>query len=286
MQIKTEKPMNEKIKLGVINTLRIDRVTEPGLYLMAQDEEVVLLPNAYITADMKVEDEIDVFIYTDSEDRIVATTLTPKAMLGDYAALEVVDNARFGAFVDIGLPKDLLVPINKQRDSFEDGDYRVVQVVEDEQTGRLIGSQKFVLKKIKHKYYRNDEVDVLVYGKSPLGFKVIVDNAYDGLMFHNEIFEHIDIGDRKRAYVKVERADGKLDISLQKIGVKNLDVNCAKVLEILNENSGKLPFTYKSDAENIKNFFNISKKVFKATLTKLIESKDIELLSDGICLKK
>lgn len=278
--------MNEKIKLGVINTLRIDRVTEPGLYLMAQDEEVVLLPNAYITADMKVDDEIDVFIYTDSEDRIVATTLTPKAMLGDYAALEVVDNARFGAFLDMGLPKDLLVPINKQRDSFEDGDYKVVQVVEDEQTGRLIGTQKFVLKKIKHKYYRNDEVDVLVYGRSPLGFKVIVDNEFDGLMFHNEIFEHVDIGDRKLAYIKIERADGKLDIALQKLGNKNSDENCNKILEILEENGGKVPFTYKSDAEDIKNFFNISKKVFKATLTKLIESKEIELLADGICLKK
>ena len=139
--------MNQKIELGVINTLKISRVSEPGLYLIASDEEEVLLPNAYITKDMQIDSLLDVFIYTDSEDRLVATTLKPYGYKNDFVALEVIDIAKFGAFLDIGLPKDLLVPKNKQRSTFQVGDKKVVQIIEDEKTHRLIGTEKFQLKK-------------------------------------------------------------------------------------------------------------------------------------------
>jgi len=131
--------INEKIELGKINTLRIDRFTEPGIYLMAQDEEDLLLPGQYVTDDMTVDQEIDVFVYTDSEDRLVATTETPKAMLDEFGFFEVVDVAEFGAFVNWGLPKDLFIPKNRQKTPFRVGDKRILRVVKDEQSERLLG---------------------------------------------------------------------------------------------------------------------------------------------------
>ncbi len=278
--------MNQSIILGKINTLKINRVSEPGIYLIAQDEEEVLLPNAYITKSMQIGDMIDVFIYTDSEDRLVATTLKPYGYLNDYVCLEIIDIAKFGAFADIGLPKDLLIPKNRQKTTFNIGDRKVVQIINDEKTNRLIGSEKFVLEKAEQTFCKNDEVDVLVYAKTPLGFKVITNNSYEGMIYHNEIFTTIRVGDRKKAYIKNVRDDAKLDISLQKIGAKNSDEYSNTILSILEENSGELPFTYKSDAQDIKATFAMSKKAFKATLTKLLDNKTIILNETGIKLKK
>lgn len=275
--------MNNKIELGVINSLKINRVSEPGIYLIAGDEEEVLLPNCYVTKEMEIDSLLDVFVYTDSEDRLVSTTLTPYAMKNDFASLEVIDIAKFGSFLDIGLPKDLLVPKNKQRSTYDIGERKVIQVVEDDKTGRLIGTEKFVLSKEPENLNINDEVEILLYIKTPLGFKVVVNNEYEGLIFHNEIFENANIGDKKRAYVKLIREDGKLDISLQKVGAKKGDANSLKVLEVLEQNGDKLGFTYKSDAEDIKEVFGMSKKAFKASLTKLIDEKKIVLEEN--CIK-
>jgi hypothetical protein len=276
--------MNKNIELGVINSLKVNRVSEPGIYLIAGDEEEVLLPNCYVTKEMEIDSMLDVFIYTDSEDRLVSTTLTPYAMKNDFASLEVIDFAKFGAFLDIGLPKDLLVPKNKQKTTYDIGDRKVVQVVEDDKTGRLIGSEKFVLSKDPKNLNIGDEVEILLYTKTPLGFKTIVNNEFEGLIYHSEIFENIQIGDKKRAYIKLIRDDGKLDISLQKYGAKKSDDNPKKVLGILEQNGGKLGFTYKSDAEDIKDVFGMSKKAFKASLTKLIDEKKILLEESNIKL--
>ena len=276
--------MNKNIELGVINSLKVNRVSEPGLYLIAGDEEEILLPNAYVTKQMEIDSVIEVFVYTDSEDRLVATTLKPYAMKGDFTSLEVIDIAKFGAFLDMGLPKDLLVPKNRQKSTFNLGDRKVVQVVEDDKTHRLIGSEKFVLNKEPENLSKNDEVEIIPFIKTPLGFKVVVNNKYEGLIYHNEIFENINIGDKKKAYVKYVRDDGKLDISLQKIGVKKSDDNPNKVLEILKENGGELSFTYKSDAQDIKETFSMSKKAFKSSLTKLIEDKKISLKESSIAV--
>ncbi|NVJ53221.1 MAG: DNA-binding protein [Campylobacteraceae bacterium] len=274
--------MNKEINLGEINKLKVSRVSEPGLYLKALNDEEVLLPNAYITKEMQIDSTLEVFIYTDSEDRLVATTLTPYGYKGDFVSLEVIDIAKFGAFLDIGLPKDLLVPKNKQRSTFNVGEKKVVQIIEDEKTHRLIGSEKFELKKLDYEFSQNEEVEIIPYIKTPLGFKVIVNNKYPGLIYHNEIFENIQVGDRKRAYVKFIREDEKLDISLQKIGAKKSDDNPQRVLDILKENGGELGFTYKSDAEDIKDTFEMSKKAFKASLTKLLEDKKIILNETSI----
>lgn len=275
------KKIDEKIKQGVVNTLRVNRVSEPGIYLISGDETEVLLPNAYVKKDMAIDSLLDVFIYTDSEDRLVATTLKPYLYLNEFAYLKIVDSAKFGYFVDIGLPKDLLVPKNRQKGTYNIGSYKVLQMQFDERTSRLIASEKYILEEEPKNVKQGDEVEIILYSKTPLGFKVIVNNSYEGMIFHSEIFENLKIGDKKRAYIKNLREDKKLDISLQKIGEK---VDSNKVLEILKANGGVLNFTYKSDAEDIKNIFAMSKKAFKATLTKLIDEKKINLENDRICL--
>jgi predicted RNA-binding protein (virulence factor B family) len=276
--------MNKNIKVGELNLLKINRVSEPGLYLISEDEQEVLLPNCYVKKEMSIGSIIEVFIYTDSEDRLVATTLKPYGMKNDFVCLEVVDSTKFGAFLDMGLPKDLLVPKNKQRSTFNVGSRKVVQIVEDEKTNRLIGTEKFTLtKEVNNNFSKNDEVDILLYIKTPLGFKVIVNNTYEGLIYHNEIFENIKIGDRKKGYIKYIRDDGKIDISLQKIGAKKDDDFSQKVVDILNQNNGELAFTYKSDAEDIKEIFGMSKKAFKSALTSLINDKKIILEEN--CIK-
>ncbi len=274
--------MDKSIQVGKINNLKINRVSEPGIYLISEDETEVLLPNAYVTKEMQIDQDLEVFIYTDSEDRLVATTLKPYVYLDEFAFLEIVDVAKFGYFVDIGLPKDILVPKNRQKGIFHEGSRIVLQLQIDEKTDRLIASQKFELDKNVVGLKRNDEVDILVYSKTPLGFKVIINNKFEGLIFHNEIFSKISIGDRKKAYIKNIRPDGKADIVLQKIGEK---VKNDTVLEILEDNGGKLNFTYKSSAEDINEVFGISKKSFKATLTKLLAEDKIILDEDSIRVK-
>lgn len=278
----SEQKINEKIYVGEINTLAIYRDSEPGMYLISEDKEEVLLPNAYVTNDMELGSFIDVFIYTDSEDRLVATTLEPYLYVNEFAYLEVVDTAPFGAFVDIGLPKDILVPKNKQRSIFHKGHKKVLKMILDEKTDRLIATEKYTLEKDIKGLKEKDEVEILVYSKTPLGYKVIVDDLYDGMIYHTEIFEKVYFGDRKRAYVKKIRDDDKLDISLQEIGNKVKD---DKVLEVLKQKGGSLPFTYKSDAEDIKNTFGVSKKSFKASLTKLLNEEKIVLEETGIKIK-
>ncbi|MCG3676678.1 S1 RNA-binding domain-containing protein [Aliarcobacter butzleri] len=274
--------MNEKIEIGKINTLKVNRVSEPGIYLISGDETEVLLPNAYLEKSMLVDSLLDVFIYTDSEDRLVATTLKPYLYLHEFAFLKVVDTAKFGAFVDIGLPKDILVPKNRQKSSFFVGSYKVLQLQLDEKTNRLIASEKYDLLKEIRNLEKNDEVEIILYSKTPLGYKVIVNNRYEGMIFHSEVFENLKIGDKKRAYVKNVREDNKLDISLQKIGQKIVD---DKVFEVLEKNGGKLNFTYKSEAEDIKEVFGISKKSFKASLTKLLSENKIILEENCIRIK-
>jgi len=273
--------MNQKIELGKINKLKVYRVSEPGIYLKSLDDNEVLLPNAYVKKEMQIDSLLDVFIYTDSEDRLVATTIKPYLYLNEFAFLKIVDSVKFGCFVDIGLPKDILVPKNRQKSSFVVGSYKVLQLQLDDKTERLVASEKFILQKVPKSLKQNDEVEIILYSKTPLGYKVIANNLYDGMIFHSEIFENLKIGDKKRAYIKLLREDGKLDISLQKIGQK---IDTQKILDVLNKNNGKIDFTYKSDAEDIKKTFTMSKKAFKASLTQLLDEKKIILEVDRIRL--
>lgn len=281
--------MNKSIELGKINTLKIARFTEPGAYLAAEDGEDLLLPNQYLTDDMALDQEIDVFVYTDSEDRLVATTAKPKAMLDQFGFFEVVDVAGFGAFVDWGLPKDLFVPKNRQKTPFKVGEKRILRVVKDDQSNRLIGVEKikqFLSHEVEEGYYKNRAVSLLVIAKTPLGFKVIVDNKYSGMLFTNEIFEKIAVGDSKKGFVKEVRKDGNLDIALQPIGTEaKKDIATDKIVTLLEENKGSLPYNYKSDADLISSVFGLSKKNYKRALTTLIDAGQIEVTETGIYKK-
>ena len=282
------KIQNEQIKIGEVNTLKIERDTDFGYYLTAKNYEEVLLPNVYIMEDeMPMGSLLEVFVYTDSEDRPVATTKMPYAKLGEYGYFTVVDYKSYGAFVNWGLPKDLFVPLSQQKEYFNIGKKYILRICLDEQTGRLYGTQKigkYFNREMKG-LHQNKVLDAVVLAKTPLGYKVIADNQYEGMLFSNEIFEDVRVGDRKKVYIKTVRKDGKLDLSLQPIG-KQAKIGEAEgtIIQLLKEADGTLPFTYKSDAEEIKKVFGLSKKNFKRTLTELLENKKIELLADSIKL--
>jgi predicted RNA-binding protein (virulence factor B family) len=279
---------NEHIKIGEVNTLRIERDSDYGYFLAAGDYEEVLLPNIYVMErEMPMESLLDVFVYTDSEDRPVATTRMPYAKLGEYGYFTVVDYKSYGAFVNWGLPKDLFVPLSQQKEYFHIGKKYLLRVCLDEKTGRLYGTQKI------GKYFNRDlqgvhpnrVLDAIVLAKTPLGYKVIADNQYEGMLFSNEIFEPLNIGDRKRVYVKNMRKDGKLDLSLQPVGKQaKIDEAQLIILKKLEEADGRLPFTYKSEAEAIQRVFGLSKKNFKRTLTALIASEKIVVSENAMTL--
>ncbi len=278
---------NEYLELGLINCLRVDRHTPHGIFLMSLDGHDVLLPQAYVTENMIVDSLLEVFLYTDSEDRLIATNLKPTAMLDEFALFEVVDVASFGAFVNWGLLKDLLVPNMFQKTPFKVGEKRFLKVIYDERTHRLVGTEKlgdFFDKRVKGLSV-NKEAQILIISKTPLGFKCIVEGKYEGLIYHNEIFENINLGDIKTAYVKTIRKDGNIDLSLRKTGSKQTGSATDKILELLKTNKGLLPYNYKSDAELIKEVFGLSKKEFKRSLTTLQESEKIEIKDTGIYLK-
>lgn len=276
------------LDFGRINTLRIDRFAAPGAYLMAEDGDDVLLPNQYVTEAMQIGDRIDVFVYTDSEDRPVATTERPIALRDEFGFFTVVDVAKFGAFVDWGLPKDLLVPKHRQKTPFKVGEKRFLRIVKDEQSDRLIGVER-ISKYLSHTprgYHPNKEVKLLFIAKTPMGFKVIVDDNYEGLVYANEIFEPVAIGDVRTGYVKNVRGDGHFDIALQPVGkAARSESDKDKVLTPLEAAGGMLPFNSKSDADLITRTFGLSKKAFKRTLVQLRASGTIDVKETGIYLK-
>lgn len=271
--------MNKTLQIGKRNTLEVYRFTDNGAYLKAKDGSEVLLPNAYVDMDvMDIGELVDVFLYTDSEDRIVATTQTPKAMLGEFGYFKVISYKQYGAFVDWGLPKDLFVPLKEQKDYFHIDDWFILRICIDEQTGRLYGTQKigkWLLNNTKGLFV-GQEVNMLVIAKTPLGFKVVVNNLFEGMLFDNEIFEQLQVGDLKHGVIKNIRDDGKLDCLLKSSKMDN-DEMSKKVIEVLKQNNGEIECTYKSDSEKIYQIFGMSKKNFKKTLTQLIENKSITL---------
>ena len=271
--------MNSKIELGRVNRLKIDRKSDHGFYLVSKNGEDVLLPNRYVTNLMKIGDEMDVFIYNDSEDRLISTTERPLAMVGEFGYLKVVDITKFGAFAEWGLPKDLFIPKSAQKYPLKKGESHIFYITLDKNTNRLTGSTKLekYLKSDTKNLQKNQETEIIITAKTPLGFKVIADNLYEGLLYHNEIFEKISIGEKKKGYIKKIREDGKLDISLQPTGEQKEKTAMEKVLKVLKESKGEMPYHYKTDAQVIKEIFSLSKKSFKKTLTQLQEKNLIKV---------
>ena len=284
----TEKQHNLSISIGEINTLMVMRDTDYGYFLEAKDGSEILLPNIYVMEDeMPMGSLLDVFVYTDSEDRPVATTKMPYAKLGEFGYFTVVDYKQYGAFMNWGLPKDLFVPLSQQKEHFTIGKKYLLRVCLDEQTNRLFATQKIgkYLNRDMKGLHQNKVLEAIVLAETPLGFKVVADNQYEGMLFSNEIFEDIRVGDKKKVYIKNVRKDFKLDLSLQAIGKQaKIGEGEGTVLQLLKEADGELAFTYKSDAEDIKKTFGMSKKNFKRALTALIDSKQISLLESSIKL--
>lgn len=278
----------ENIAIGLVNTLKIAEESPHGLYLTDSIGERVLLPMRYVTEQMREGDLIDLFVYTDSEDRVVATTERPLAMRGEFALMKVTDIAPFGAFVDWGLPKELLVPNKMQKNRLEIGKSYIVHVTYDFDTGRLYGDTRIgrhLLSDIQG-LKSGDAADLLIVARTPLGYKVIANHNYEGMLYHNEIFQPLETGQHVKGYIKKIRPDGKLDLSLQPIGKAKTDVSVQKVRDRLAQNGGTLPFTYKSDAGAIQQQFGISKKAFKKALTTLLENGEIVLHDTAIEVKK
>jgi predicted RNA-binding protein (virulence factor B family) len=274
------------IKIGRHHKLKVMRFAEQGLYLIDDDNNEVLLPNKYITENMPVYAEVDVFVYKDSEDRLVATTETPKIKLNGFALLKVNDTASFGAFLDWGLQKDLLVPNNQQAHDMQVGKSYLVFMYLDEETDRLAASSKInrFLNNDELTVNEGDEVDLIIANESSLGINVIVNGLHKGLLYHNELFTQIKPGDRLKGFVKKIREDNKIDVSLQKQGYGNIEPNAALILEQLNDNDGFLALNDKSNPELIKAQLGMSKKTFKKAIGALYRQKLVIFEDQGVRL--
>lgn len=270
------------IQLGKYSTLKVVKELDFGMYLDGGEEfGEILLPTKYIPNGTKVGDEIEVFLYLDSEDRIIATTLKPYAQAGEFAYLQVASVNRVGAFLDWGLPKDLLVPFREQRSEMKQGYKYIVYIYADVESRRLVASAKLnkFLDNTPVEYEYNEEVDLLVTQKTDLGWKVIVNSCHSGMIYDNEIFVPIQKGDRIKGYVKHIRRDEKLDITLQKTGydVEAMDTLAKEIFEKLKASGGIIPLSDKSSAEEIAEIFGCSKKSYKKAIGSLYKAKLINI---------
>ncbi len=273
------------MQLGKINKLTVDRITKFGTYLKDDNNDEVLLPDDY-DGEVNLDDEIEVFIYLNNKEEYVATTNFPKVTLNRFAYLEVTDVNNIGAFINIGIEKELLIPYSEQTEEMYVGNSYLIFMYLDEETNRLVGSCKendFVFFD-EIDIERGDEVDLILYRNTENGMNAIVNNLYKGLIFTSDIHKKIKEGDNIKGYVKNVRDDGKIDLVLEPIGYKkSIDNSNDSILKKLKENDGKLFVTDKSSPEEIKKHFGLSKKAFKRSLGNLYKQKVIIILED--CIK-
>ena len=277
----------QTIRLGKRNQLTVLREVDFGVYLDGGDRGDILLPKRYVPANCKVGDIVDVFLYLDSEERLIATTQHPLVEVGQFAFLEVKWTNQFGAFLDWGLMKDLFCPFKEQKMRMQQGKRYVVYCYIDTLTSRIVASAKIekFLSKDMPPYQIGDMVNVMIQQKTDLGFKAIVDGRYSGLLYQNELFCDIHTGDRLSAYVKTIRPDGKLDIALQNNGMQHVaDFSEQLYQYLLNSEDGFCPFHDKSPAEDIYATFKVSKKTFKKAVGDLYKKHIISIENDGLRL--
>lgn len=273
--------------IGKYNDLTITRDAEQGLYLENPQGEEVLLPNRYVTDDMRPGDRLRVFVYTDSEDRPVATTETPLALRDEFAYLEAVDVNNSGAFLNIGLTKDLLVPFSEQLTPMERGKKYLVFVHLDRVSSRLIASPRLnrFVDNERLTIVEGDEVDLIIWERTDLGYNVIVNEFHKGLIFESDVFKTLHVGDRMKGYVKKIREENKIDITLEKIGVERFEPLIQRIVDALNKNSGFLPLHDDSPPEEISKTLGMSKRNFKKSIGNLWKKGVIQFEESGIRLK-
>ena len=287
--------MSIEIKLGEYNLLRVKEEARRegfgevfGMYLDAGREGEILMPQKYVPEGTMPGDEIECFVYLDQDERPIATTEKPFAKVGDFAYLECSWVNEYGAFLDWGLTKDIFCPFREQKKRMEIGDKFIVHIHIDEESYRIVASAK-----IEHylkepdstcELQRGSEADILIWQKTDLGFKVIVNNSYPGLIYEDQIFKYIHTGDRMKAYVSNMRPDGKIDLTLQPLGIAAAEDFSATLLDYIKDNGGYCALNDKSDPEEIKRLFHVSKKIFKKATGDLYKKKLITLAEDGLHL--
>lgn len=272
--------------LGQINSLTILRSTSVGMFLGDEDGNDVLLPNKYVEEEMSIGDTIDVFVYKDFEQRWVATTLTPFIKANEFGYLRVRHATEIGAFLECGLEKDVFVPFKEQTQKMLVGHKYVVHLYVDKQTERLVASAKI------NRFLSNenltvdvgDEVNLLIFETTPLGFNAIINQKHKGLIYHNEIFQDIQIGDELKGYIKILRDENAIDISLQPKGRQRLEEGAEFILEYLKKHKGFLPLHDKSDADEIVSLLKMSKKTFKKSVGTLYKARLVKLEENGVRL--
>lgn len=278
--------MDNKIKLGEYNLLKVVKEVDFGMYLDGGDEGEILLPKRYVTEGLKIGDELEVFIYLDQEERPVATTEKPLAKVGDFAYLEVKWINEHGAFLGWGLMKDLFCPFREQKKRMAIGNSYIVHVHIDEESYRIMASAKVErYMREDHPHYKHgEEVDLLIWQKTDLGFKVIIDNQYPGLLYQDQIFQYIHTGDRMKGYISRVRPDGKIDVSLQKMGRQQTTDFSETLYQYLLDNDGECDLGDKSEADDIYERFHVSKKVFKRAIGDLYKKHLITVSPRSISL--
>ena len=273
-------------EIGKINHLEVVKEVDFGIYLDGGDLGEILMPKRYVPEETMPGDYLETFIYLDSEDRLVATTEKPLAMVEEFALLEVVSVTPVGAFLNWGLPKDLFVPFREQRQPMEEGKKYLVYVYVDTNTKRIAASSKIeqYLDNIPVDYDLDEEVDLIIVNETDLGYNAIIDNSHFGILYKNEVFQPLNPGDKVQGYIKKIRTDGKIDLHLEKIGYEKISSFVDRIIAELQKNKGFLPLTDKSSPEDIYQTFKISKKNFKAAIGALYKKRFIALEDNGMRL--
>ncbi|MBP5502494.1 MAG: GntR family transcriptional regulator [Bacteroidales bacterium] len=272
------------IEIGYSNKMTILRECPNGLMLNGEDLGEILMPKRYVTPDMKIGREVEAFVYTDSEDRLVAITDMPIAHVGQFAWLECVQTSKVGAFLDWGLEKDLLLPFSEQKDRPSVGRKCFVYIYLDQNTNRIVASQKLnkFLDPRDPKYYHGERVEIFIHQRTELGYKVIVDNAHWGMIYNSEMFRPVHSGEYTYGYVNKIREDNRIDVMLEKSSAKLVDSSEEAILQKIKDNGGYLPYSDKSSPDDIMRVFGISKKVFKKAIGGLYKQHLIVIEDGGV----
>lgn len=276
------------LSLGEKQVLTIDRDTDPGLFLRDEEGNEVLLPNKYKPSEFEIGDKLEVFVYLDHEERPVATTLDPFVKLDEFAYLKCVEVSQIGAFMDWGLEKHLFVPFAEQAVKMKEGEYYLIFCYLDEMTDRLVASSKVdnFLTNSELTVAPFEEVDLIIGNQTNLGWNVIVNELHKGLLYNDDVFQVLQTGDRVKGFIKKIRQDGKIDVVLQRPGYRSIEPNTEELLTQLKLHGGFLALTDKSDPELIKKQLNMSKKSFKRALGSLYKQRKVDIVDNGIRLKK
>ena len=273
-------------QLGQFNTLRIIKQVDFGYYVDGEQFGQVLLPKKQAPEDIEVDQDISVFLYTDSEDRIVSTSIKPKAVVGECAYLKVIETNRVGAFLDWGLPKDLLVPFNEQFKPMQEGYSYTVYLFIDEASERIAATTRLDehLPSTSNEFEPRQAVEIMIYSKSDLGFKAVINGTHLGQLYNNEVFRPLHYGEKLTAYIKQIRDDGRIDLILQLPAYIARDELSEKIIQHLKDNDGTSQLTDKSPPDDISNAFGVSKKTYKKALGLLYKNRQIKIEKHQVTL--